>query len=125
MARGGARPGGGRPKGSVREDTAQLRERAKALGCHPFDLMCHFAMGNWQALGYEKETIETLTEKGVRITPVISPQMRLQAAEKAAEYIHMKLKSVELSGQVDSPADQELLEEVRLLREMLAGSKDD
>ncbi len=121
---GGARKGAGRPKGSLNQPTKELQERAKALGCDPFELMLLFAKGDWKALGYESEFREIVTEKGVRLEPVIDSDLRFRAIKEASEYLYPKRRAIELSGQVDSAKDSELLEEVKLLREMLAGNSD-
>src|SRR5690242_1795873 len=43
MAKGGHRPGAGRPKGSISSATKEIQEKLKRLGCDPFKGMATIA----------------------------------------------------------------------------------
>lgn len=75
MSRGGPRPGGGRPKGSINRVTAEFRAEAAAAGLMPLDHML-----------------------AILRNPDIPDARRDWAAEKAAPYLHAKLASVEHKG---------------------------
>jgi hypothetical protein len=80
MARGGARPGAGRPKGVSPKKTQALRDAVAKGGITPLDYLLS-VMRN---------------KKG-------DPEMRLDAAKAAAQYVHPKLAAVELSGDRNAP----------------------
>jgi hypothetical protein len=71
---GGARPGAGRPKGAVDKKTWLLREKARALGITPLDVM----------LEYMKTCYEAGDLAGAHL-----------AAKDAAPYLHPRLTSVD------------------------------
>jgi len=87
MARGGFRPGAGRPAGAQNKRTIEQAEAIIASGMTP---------------------LEYLTS--VYQDPNADEAKRIDAAKAAAPYIHAKLNSVELKGDPDSPLR---LEEVR------------
>lgn len=84
---GGPRQGAGRPKGS-RPKKSALRERAAAeAGMTPLEYMIKL---------YRDETLE--------------PNLRLDAAKSAAPYIHPRLTSVQVSGDLNISHEQALKE---------------
>lgn len=80
MARGGARPGAGRPRGVSPKKTQALRDAVAKGGVMPLDYLLS-VMRN--------KKMETGT--------------RLDAAKAAAQYIHPKLAAIELSGDRNAP----------------------
>lgn len=72
MARGGARAGAGRPKGSANKRTREIADKAASEGLTPLEFML-------QILRDEK------AEMG----------QRFEAAKHAAPYIHPKLSNVD------------------------------
>lgn len=87
MARGGFRPGAGRPKGSQNRTTVEQIEAVKATGMTPLEYLTSV----YQDVGQEESK-------------------RIDAAKAAAPYVHAKLNSVELTGDPDKPVS---LSEVR------------
>lgn len=80
MARGGARPGAGRPKGVSPRKTQALRDAVAKGGMMPLDYL----------LSVMRD------KKG-------DPEMRLDAAKAAAQYVHPKLAAIQHSGDPDAP----------------------
>lgn len=91
----------GRPKG-IKDIRTQTRRDANAiadrLGCDPFEILVHFAKGDADALGYDGGTIP--------------PDMRLQAAKEASQYLYPKRKAVEHSGEIKGGLLGEILQEI-------------
>ena len=85
MARGGARPGAGRPKGRRSDKTVERLEAIAAAGITPLDYL----------LGVMRDVAQ-------------EPAVRLDAAKSAAPYVHPKLASIEHSGEVDLSRVQDL-----------------
>lgn len=87
MARGGARVGAGRKKGSVTKATAIRQEmiaKAVAEGVSPLDVMLGAMRDAWAAGDKEKAA---------------------NFAKDAAPYLHPKLSSVEHKGDPDNPLE--------------------
>lgn len=80
MARGGNRPGAGRPKGSTNIKSLGYIEEIEASGLTP---------------------LQYLTS--VYQDPGAEESKRIDAAKAAAPYVHAKLNSVELKGSDDHP----------------------
>ena len=76
--------GSGRPKGALNKKTRSLEEQAKKLNVNPFEILCLFAAGNWQALGYRNGS-------------QIDSKLRVLAAKEAAKYLYPVRKAVEVS----------------------------
>jgi len=97
MPRGGARPGGGRPKGSVQKITAQAREEAKATGLLPHEWLLMVARGEpieqkrWD-IKYDKKGNVVSKEL---VTDIVYPDlpMRQDSAKAAAPFYAPKLAS--------------------------------
>ena len=89
MARGGARPGAGRPAGAA---NVRTREIANAIveGLTP---------------------LEYLTS--VYRDPAVDEARRIDAAKAAAPYVHAKLSSMELTGKDGGPV--ETVETIKLV----------
>jgi hypothetical protein len=94
----GKTPGSGRKKGTINKSSLPLREKAQALGIDPFEILLHFAAGNWKQLGYESETQTRYTSGGQGYeVKIITPDHRIKGASDACQYLHPKLKQVEAS----------------------------
>lgn len=108
----------GRPKGSLNARTVDLLEISQRLECNPFEVLIHFAKGDYGALGYEKDQIK-VTGKGETVSELtISPELRQRSAKDACEYLFPKRKAVEHSFNQDMPDDQLIEETAKLLREV-------
>lgn len=80
MAKGGSRPGAGRPRGSRNKATAAKAAEIAASGLTPLDFM-----------------LTVLRDESAE------RDVRLDAAAKAAPYVHPKLANVEVKGNQDKP----------------------
>jgi len=94
------RRSGGRPKGSPNKNRLTLHEMAAKLGIDPFEVILHFAKGDWKALGYAGELIEKHSKDCTNYEYVIDPSVRAKMAAEAAGYLWPKLRAVEHSGTV-------------------------
>jgi hypothetical protein len=87
---------GGKKKGYLKNHSAH--EIAERLKCSPFEVLCHFANGDWKALGYDAECYFKETESGaVKLGYVVSPDMRLQAAKEASKYLYAQRRAIEMA----------------------------
>ena len=82
MARGGFRPGAGRPLGAQNAKTVEQVEAVKASGMTPLEYLTSV---------YQ----DVLQEENKRI----------DAAKAAAPYVHAKLSSVEMTGKDGGPIE--------------------
>jgi hypothetical protein len=89
MARGGNRPGAGRKRGSPNKATAERQAEIAASGLTPLDYMLTIM---------RNEELEAAT--------------RLDAANKAAPYVHPKLAAIEHSGKLTFMTQDEALDEL-------------
>jgi hypothetical protein len=100
---------GGRAKGTPNKSALPLMEKAKELGCDPFEILCLFALGDWKALGYKEGHTFTPTQKGEVIErPLITPELRSKAASEAAQYLYPKRKAIEHSGEITQVVEDKL-----------------
>jgi hypothetical protein len=100
---------GGRTKGTANKPTLQLAEKAKELGCDPFEILCLFALGDWKRLGYKDEYTFAPTQKGEVVEKlVISPDIRQKAASDACGYLYPKRKAIEHTGEVTQLHEEKL-----------------
>jgi len=80
MGHGGARPGAGKPKGSVAKADAKAREKAAQSGVTPLEYLLQIMRDELQ------------------------PQEdRMDAAKAAAPYVHAKLANVSVAGDPANP----------------------
>ncbi len=94
--------GAGRKKGQVTKDRQMLLDRAKALGVDVFEILLLFAANHWKALGYKSPEVEKRTSRGdVYYEDRISPDLRVQAASQAAQYVLPKLKAIDVDVHMD------------------------
>lgn len=83
MARGGLRPGAGRPKGAASVKTRDIADNAAAEGITPLEFML--------------QIMRDVGEDSVR---------RLDAAKSAAPYIHPRLATLDVGNKDDKPFEQ-------------------
>lgn len=89
----------GRLKGVRNKDNQLVEVTAKRLGVNIFEILCLFAMGDWKALGYESEVYFAEKADGAtKMGYVISPEMRLKAAESAAKYLYSQQKALDVTS---------------------------
>ena len=79
----GTKKTGGRKAGTPNRKTQELSELAKSLGVNPFEIMLLFSKGDHKKLGLKFP---------------IAPEVMLQAARSASEYLFPKRKPVDKSG---------------------------
>lgn len=92
----------GRPKGSKNKNKTRVQELAEKLGVEPFQILLHFATGDWKALGYTTGTSTRYSTSGEPYeVDLISPKDRLFAASEACNYMYPKRKAVDLSHELD------------------------
>lgn len=90
---------GGRSKGTPNKKVQPLLDRAEALGVDPFEILLHFAKGDWAALGYAAASTVSYTSAGIEFDePVIKPELRMHAAKEACQYLYPKRKSIEMTA---------------------------
>ncbi|OQW71651.1 MAG: hypothetical protein BVN33_14565 [Proteobacteria bacterium ST_bin13] len=102
MARGGARPGAGRKKGSVTKATVYRQEmfaRAATEGMSPLDYLL-----------------------GVMRDPGQDDGRRLDAAKAAAPFVHARLASIEHSGSIASKTTYEMTDDELAALALASGS---
>lgn len=78
QSRGGARPGAGRKKGLPNKKTAEAQAMAQATGITPLEYLL-----------------------SVMREPAQEPRDRLAAAVAAAPYVHAKLSSMNVTGDIN------------------------
>ena len=83
MARGGVRPGAGRPAGSATKRTREIADAAAESGQTPLE----FLLSVMRDPGYDEAK-------------------RIDAAKAAAPYVHARLASVEVGNKDDKPFEQ-------------------
>lgn len=83
MARGGARPGSGRPRGAATKRTREIADRAAEEGVTPLEFLLN-VMND-----VDKEF-----------------NHRLDAAKAAAPYVHAKLATIDVGNKDDKPFEQ-------------------
>jgi hypothetical protein len=102
----------GRPKGVKDKRSLGAEAIAERLGCDPFEVLIHFARGDAEALGYPEEITRKGKDGRESVLPAITPEMRLQAAKEAAQYLYPKRKAVEHSGEVKGGFLGHILQEI-------------
>lgn len=104
---------GGRQKGTVNKKTQELQEIADKLNCNPFEILAHFANGDWKSLGYKaEERTVGYTKQGDPIKEeTIPPRLRCDAAKEAAGYLYPKRKAIEHTGKDGNPIQYQSLED--------------
>ena len=96
----GKTPGSGRKKGSLSKRTVAAMEIADRLKCDPFEVLIHFAKGDWKALGYDSEVYHLEKPDGsIKMGFVITPEMRITAAKDACRYLYPTKAAVTVSSE--------------------------
>lgn len=105
---------GGRSKGTPNKKTLQAQELADSLGINPFEVLLHFIAGDYKALKLEKtKTLYTSAGESYEVD-MITPEIRLQAAKEAVQYLLPKRKALE----IDANVDLELAKKAQEIQEM-------
>lgn len=103
---------GGRAKGTLDKRTQVLAQLAADLNCEPFQILIHFAKGDWQALGYSGPVFMNGDYEEERI-----PSMaRLKAAVEACKYLYSQRKPIDSENDLTS----EELTFLNIFRERMA-----
>lgn len=90
-----------RPKGVANRDTQKLMDLAESLGVDPFEVILHFAKGDFESLGYTETQTKIAPDGSTFEVLTIEPETRLKAAIKAAEFMYPKRKSIEINSQAE------------------------
>lgn len=90
-------------KTKIRKSSKDLQAVADELGVSPFEILLHAASGNWEALGYAEGSRVVIGKNGAFEQDILTPEIRINAAREAAQYLHAKKRSVEVSGNQDEP----------------------
>src|SRR4051794_2627720 len=119
MARGGARPGAGRPKGSPNKRTLAVAEMLARLGCDPILGMAKIALGDVPCLACKGEgsvrwsgsdaayRCDACNGGGRDAVPI---ELRAKMMVELAQYVASKRKAVDHDG---SSSEQLVVELVR------------
>ena len=87
---------GGRPKGAKNKLASSANELAERMGCNPLEILLHYAMGNWKALGHESPTLTKRFQDGSTAEiPIISEEIRAGSAKEACKYIYPQKKAID------------------------------
>lgn len=108
---------GGRKKGSVNKDKPDVEGIARETGCDPFKILCLFANGDWEALGYDSSVyIKEGKEGSTTIGYTITPEARVNAAKEAAKYLYSQKKAIEHTTGDDG--FKVIIEDYRMIRKL-------
>lgn len=121
----------GRPKGTPNFQTKPLLEIAEKLGCNPFEILLHFAKGDWEALGYDNSVYVRESSDGTTTTLgyTITPEVRAKAAIEACKYLFPQKKAIQLDSTVtiNNPFQKlsldEKIEKAREVTQLLEAQK--
>lgn len=82
--------------GSPNQFKMDAQAKAKELGIDPFEILLLFAGEKWEELGYKSPEMQKVTKDGSAVfVDRIPPELRVQAAKEAAQYILPKRKALE------------------------------
>lgn len=85
-----------RTKGSRDRKMIDAQAKAEELGIDPFEILLLYAAGKWKELGYESQTKTIKTKSGSTYeSDIIGPELRMNAARDATNYIFAKKKAIE------------------------------
>lgn len=128
---------GGRVKGTPNKKTRDLFEIAERLDCNPFEVLLHFAKGDYKALGLDPKAStnenmqdiinnaiegfvdEGRTEKEIEeiekafLNP-ISPELMQKSAKDACEYLFPKRKAIEIKDDREATGFAQMLQKAAL-----------
>lgn len=88
----------GSRKGVPNMRTQELFDIAQNLNCNPFEVLIHFASGDYEALGYTQTKTITTKDGSTFEEWTISPELRQRSAKDACEYLYPKRKAIEHTG---------------------------
>lgn len=101
-------PGSGRKKGTPNKRNLMVKEIAIKIGVDPFEILMKIAAGDWKGLGYTSEVYFTEKPDGaVKMGYTITPEMRLQAAKEATQYIYSKRREDDSEEPIDITPESE------------------
>ena len=111
---------GGRAKGTPNRQHRNAWSVAIQAGVDPLEILLKFAAGDYKGLGYESDVYHMETPSGeVKMGFVITPNMRLTAAEKACKFLYPTKMEAEVEHTVDKSA--EVNEAAERLEKLLNG----
>lgn len=87
---------GGRKKGTPNKNTQELIELSDQLGINPFEILLHFAAGNYAELGLKEYQTKSAGMGKTFMELSVLPEMRLDAAYKASQFLYPKRKAAEV-----------------------------
>lgn len=93
---------GGRAKGTPNKDTQALIEAAERLGVNPFEILLHFAKGDFATLGYSEYQTRPGPDGSTYDVLTIEPELRARCAMKASEFLYPKRKAIEITDGSES-----------------------
>ena len=80
---------GGRTKGTKNIRSFNAWELANRLNIDPLEVLLKFASGDWKGLGYDNEVYHSESATGeTKLGYVITPNMRMNAADKACKFLY-------------------------------------
>lgn len=87
---------GGRKKGQPNKNTQELMDLADKLDVNPFEILLRFAKGDFEGLNLPKYVTKPAGMGKTFEELSILPDMRLDAAYKAAQFLYPKRKAIEV-----------------------------
>lgn len=115
---------GGRAKGTPNRSTIELQKKAHELGVDPFEILCLFAKGDWQTLGYKSEVFVTIDgEKSSSYRLTIDPAVRAKCASEIASYLFPKRKAIEHSSDPENPIEVKGVVDKELILDLVKAAK--
>ncbi len=107
MAKGGRRPGAGRPKGAQTKRKRAVAMKAAALGVTPIEVM----------LGVMRAAYSTAIDDEGQILDMKAATLAAEMAKDAAPFCHPRLSSVDarLRHRFEDMTDDDLVERIRQL----------
>lgn len=90
----------GSRKGVPNKKALPLLELAEKLKCNPFEVLIHFAKGDWEALGYDNSVYVRESKDGNSTTLgyTITPEVRAKAAMEACKYLFPQKKALQIDA---------------------------
>lgn len=104
---------GGRQKGTANKRNQEIQDLAKELNCNPAKILMHFAMGDFEALGYQETIMKTSKSGDSYEEYTISPELRKSSAADLMPYLHGKRKPVDSEGNDANDPLTSLVEAIR------------
>lgn len=112
---------GGRQVGTRNKRNQRIEEMAKLFEFDPFEILMKIAGGDWEGLGYDSSVyVKEDAKGGTTLGYTITPEMRLNAAKEACQYLYAKRREEE--PEETQPLEALTIEEKRIF---LAQAKDE